>query len=51
MGFYETESCISQGKGGISNFRIYKNNEEKSKCTDSDNTFIIVGEKKVIEIL
>jgi hypothetical protein len=46
--FYETETYLSQGAGGLSAFRIYHDNSDRTnKYPDAYNTFIISGRKKV----
>lgn len=50
MGFKENRNFYaSNGEGGLSSFKILVNDVEKStKSPDSFNTFLIVGQKKVI---
>jgi hypothetical protein len=48
-GYYECYIYLSRGEGGLSSFKTYYDNEDKSiKIHDSMNTFTIVGEKKFL---
>ena len=47
-GYFELTGYSSNGEGGLSSLRLHLDSEDKSvKFSDSMNTFIIIGQKKV----